>query len=133
MQRFQQSAHQLVQLTLRISFPRFKAVDKSLTEMSVEVIRGQGLDTDVIVYYETRDLSKRVTTKPGVETYRAVVGQDYQRPTTKFIRFAKQEVSIYAIVQFLLSCRRIIAQTTRASLLYVATPERELESLTARL
>ncbi|XP_015763361.1 PREDICTED: G-protein coupled receptor 98-like [Acropora digitifera] len=71
----------------------FKAVDKSLTEMSVEVIRGQGLDTDVIVYYETRDLSKRVTTKPGVETYRAVVGQDYQRPTTKFIRFAKQETS----------------------------------------
>lgn len=101
--------------------------------MSVEVIRGQGLDTDVIVYYETRDLSKRVTTKPGVETHRAVVGQDYQRPTTKFIRFAEQEVSIYAIVELLLSCRRIIAQTTRASLVYIATLERELESLTARL
>lgn len=99
-----------------MSFLSFKAVDKSLTEISVEVIRGQGLDTDVIVYYETRDLSERVTTKPGVETHRAVVGQDYQRPTTKHIRFAKQEVSIYVNVQLLLSSLRLIAQTTRAFL-----------------
>ena len=99
-----------------MSFLSFKAVDKSLTEISVEVIRGQGLDTDVIVYYETRDLSERVTTKPGVETHRAVVGQDYQRPTTKYIRFAKQEVSIYVNVQFLHSSLRLIAQTARAFL-----------------
>ncbi|XP_068693739.1 adhesion G-protein coupled receptor V1-like isoform X3 [Montipora foliosa] len=71
----------------------YKAVDKSSTEVSVEVIRGHGLDTDIIVYYETRDLSERITTKPGVETYQALAGQDYQRPNTKFVRFAKQETS----------------------------------------
>ena len=63
-------------------------------EVSVEVIRGQGLDTDIVVYYETRDLIERITTKPGVETYQALAGQDYRRPTTKSVRFAKQEVRI---------------------------------------
>ena len=57
--------------------------------------RGQGTDTDITVYYETRDLTERVTTKPGVETYQAVAGQDYQKPSTVFVRFAKGEVSIF--------------------------------------
>ena len=78
-------------------------MEKSSTEVSVEVIRGQGKDTDVTVYYETRDLTERVTTKPGVETYQAVAGEDYQKPNTVSIKFAKGEVGIYFILSFFVS------------------------------
>lgn len=73
----------------------YAAVDKTSTEVRLQVIRGQGKDTDVTVYYKTRDLAERVTTKPGVETYQALAGEDYKVPTTTSIRFAKGEVSMF--------------------------------------
>ena len=72
----------------------FKAVDKTSTEVQVEVKRGQGTDTDITVNFKTRDLTERVTTKPGVDTYQAIAGEDYKVPTTVAVRFAKGEVSI---------------------------------------
>lgn len=78
-------------------------MEKSLTEVSVEVIRGQGKDTDVTVYYETRDLTERVTTKPGVETYQAIAGEDYQKPSTVTIKFAKGEVGVLFVSKITVS------------------------------
>lgn len=69
-------------------------MDKTSTEVQVEVRRGQGTDTDVTVFFKTRDLAERVNTKPGVDTYQALAGEDYTVPTTKSVRFAKGEVSI---------------------------------------
>lgn len=66
--------------------------------MQVEVRRGQGTDTDVTVFFKTRDLAERVNTKPGVDTYQALAGEDYTVPTTKSVRFAKGEVSILCIL-----------------------------------
>ena len=78
-------------------------MEKSLTEVSVEVIRGQGKDTDVTVYYEARDLTERVTTKPGVETYQAIAGEDYQKPSTVTIKFAKGEVGVLFVSKITVS------------------------------
>lgn len=64
--------------------------------MSLQVIRNHGKDNDVTVYFKTRDLPDRFTSKPGLETSQAFAGQDYVKPTATSIRFTKGEVSSLA-------------------------------------
>ncbi|PFX17387.1 G-protein coupled receptor 98 [Stylophora pistillata] len=71
----------------------YTTVDKSATEISLQVIRDHGKDNDVTVYFKTRDLPDRFTSKPGLETSQALAGQDYEKPTATSIRFAKGETS----------------------------------------
>ena len=47
------------------------------------------------VFFETRDLVESVTSKPGVKTYQAFVGQDYERPSVVSVRFAPGEVGLH--------------------------------------
>jgi len=72
-------------------------VDKTSTEVQLRVARDYGKDTDVTVNFETRDLTEQFTSKPGVETSQAFAGQDYEKPTTTSISFAKDEVSLCKI------------------------------------
>ena len=74
----------------------YTTVDKTATEISLQVIRNHGKDNDVTVYFKTRDLPDRFTSKPGLETSQAFAGQDYVKPTATSIRFTKGEVSSLA-------------------------------------
>lgn len=68
-------------------------MDKTSTEVQLRVARDYGKDTDVTVNFETRDLAEQFTSKPGVQTSRAFAGEDYEKPTTTSITFAKGVVS----------------------------------------
>ena len=68
-------------------------MDKTSTEVQLQVGRDYGKDSDVTVNFETRDLAEQFTSKPGVQTSRAFAGEDYEKPTTTSITFAKGEVS----------------------------------------
>lgn len=72
-------------------------MDKTSTEVRLEVARDHGKDTDVTVYFETRDLTERFTSKPGLQTSQAFAGEDYEKPTTTSIKFAKGEVRLLFI------------------------------------
>lgn len=81
-----------------VSFSSYTTIDKTATEVRIQVIRDHGKDNDVTVYFKTRDLTERFTSKPGLETSQAFVGQDYEKPTTTSIRFAKGEVSLPSLL-----------------------------------
>lgn len=68
-------------------------MDKTSTEVQLKVARDYGKDTDVTVFFEARDLTEKFTSKPGVQTSQAFAGEDYEKPTTTSITFAKGEVS----------------------------------------
>ena len=74
-------------------FSSYTTVDKTSTEVQLKVARDYGKDTDVTVNFETRDLTEEFTSKPGVQTSQAFAGEDYEKPTTTSITFAKGEVS----------------------------------------
>ena len=76
-------------------FSSYTTVDKTSTEVELKVARDYGKDTDVTVNCETRDLTEEFTSKPGVQTSQAFAGQDYEKPTTTSITFAKGEVSFH--------------------------------------
>ena len=63
----------------------------------LKVVREYGKDNDVTVYYKTRDLTERFTTKPGLQTSQAFAGEDYEKPTAVSVRFGKGEVSVRSI------------------------------------